>query len=247
MTRARVIAMAVGNNCSVYRERGVDIGLYRTYIKIMAQEVHPIDIRVKGRRKRDAILLNPLSGWLEKRGWNWFPHQLEVLKKAQAGHDVLLCAPTGAGKTLGGFLPALTELLETKDRQKGLHTLYISPLKALTVDVHRSIGKPIEELNLPITYETRTGDTPASKRARQKTKPPDILMTTPESLALLLSYDNAGEYFANLRYIIIDELHALMHSKRGDLLSLGLARLKILSKKASIPGWDDQIVLEKVL
>ncbi len=115
---------------------------------------------------------------------------------------------------------------------KGLHTLYISPLKALTVDVHRSIGKPIEEMKLPIAYETRTGDTPSSKRARQKTKPPEILMTTPESLALLLSYDNAAEYFAGLRYIIIDELHAIIHSKRGDLLSLGLARLQTLAPNA---------------
>lgn len=124
----------------------------------------------------------------------------------------------------------------SEQRQSGLHTLYISPLKALTVDVHRSIGRPIDELNLPITYETRTGDTPASKRARQKAKPPQILMTTPESLALLLSYDNAAEYLGNLRYIIIDELHALMHSKRGDLLSLGLARLGSISPHAQRIG-----------
>ncbi len=148
----------------------------------------------------------------------------------------MLCAPTGAGKTLSGFLPALVDLQERGGKSQGLHTLYLSPLKALTVDVHRNIGRPIEELGLPITYETRTGDTPASKRARQKTKPPNMLMTTPESLALLLSYDNAAEYFKNLRYIIVDELHTMFESKRGDLLSLGLARLATLAPEAQRIG-----------
>lgn len=147
----------------------------------------------------------------------------------------MLCAPTGAGKTLSGFLPAFADLLAS-DVRHGLHTLYVSPLKALTVDVHRNVGKPIEELNLPITYETRTGDTSASKRARQKTKPPDMLMTTPESLALLISYDRAAEYFKNLRFVIIDELHALMTSKRGDLLALGLARLRNLAPHVQFIG-----------
>ncbi|HYD17472.1 MAG TPA: ligase-associated DNA damage response DEXH box helicase [Patescibacteria group bacterium] len=189
------------------------------------------------KNKREAKTVPPaaLTGWLKAKGWDWFPHQLAVFKAAKAGSDVLLCAPTGAGKTLSGFLPAFSELLATEKRE-GLHTLYISPLKALTVDVHRSIGKPIEELGLPITFETRTGDTPSSKRARQKTKPPAMLMTTPESLALLISYDNAAEYFKNLRFIIIDELHALMGSKRGDLMSLGLARLRKLAPKAQFIG-----------
>ena len=129
----------------------------------------------------------------------------------------------------------MVELLE-RQKHDGLHTLYISPLKALTTDVHRNIGRPVEEMKLDITYETRTGDTPASKRARQKTKPPDILMTTPESLSLLISYNNAGDYFKNLRFIIIDELHALMHSKRGDLLSLALARLRSLAPTAQFIG-----------
>lgn len=161
---------------------------------------------------------------------------MDVLSAASQGDSVLLCAPTGAGKTLSGFLPSLTDLLSNPERPQSLHTLYISPLKALTVDVHRSIGRPIEEMALPVTYETRTGDTPAAKRARQKTKPPDILMTTPESLSLLISYDNAGEYFKNLRYIIVDELHSLMHSKRGDLLALALSRIQTLAPQAQRIG-----------
>lgn len=177
----------------------------------------------------------PLTEWLAGKGWQWFPHQLETLEAARGGKDVLLCAPTGAGKTLSGFLPAFDDLLSS-DKRKNLHTLYISPLKALTVDVHRNVGKPIEELELPITYETRTGDTSASKRARQKIKPPDMLMTTPESLALLISYDNADEYFKELRFVIVDELHALMASKRGDLLALGLARLRTLAPHVRFIG-----------
>ncbi len=190
----------------------------------------------------------PLTAWLAAKGWAWFPHQKETFKAAKKGDDILLCAPTGAGKTLSGFLPSFADLL-SRDKREGLHTLYISPLKALTVDVHRNIGRPIEELNLPITFETRTGDTPAAKRQRQKTKPPDMLMTTPESLALLISYNNAGEYFKHLRFVIIDELHAVMTSKRGDLLALGLARLRVLAPhvqfiglSATIP--DPELALE---
>lgn len=185
---------------------------------------------------KNKLADHPLTHWLQNKGWNWFPHQLETLDAAQNSKNILLCAPTGAGKTLSGFLPSLVELNSLGGKFSGIHTLYISPLKALTVDVHRNIGRPIEELNLPITYETRTGDTPASKRARQKTKPPNMLMTTPESLALLLSYPEAPEYFKNLRYLIIDELHAILDSKRGDLLSLGMARLGALAPNAQRIG-----------
>lgn len=192
-------------------------------------------VKVKTGKSTTAAQPLPLTDWLTQKGWDWFPHQVETYQAARAGKNVLLCAPTGAGKTLSGFLPAFGDLLSTQDRQ-GLHTLYISPLKALTVDVHRNIGRPIEDMGLPITYETRTGDTPSSKRQRQKTKPPDMLMTTPESLALLISYDNALTYFSTLRFVIVDELHALMSSKRGDLLALGIARLKALAPQAVFIG-----------
>jgi ATP-dependent Lhr-like helicase len=110
-------------------------------------------------------------------------------------------------------------------RSRGLHTLYISPLKALAVDIARNLEAPIAEMALPIKVETRTGDTPVSRRQRQRRYPPDILLTTPEQLALLLSSDDAPFLFGSLRRIVLDELHALVTSKRGDLLSLGLARL----------------------
>ena len=110
-------------------------------------------------------------------------------------------------------------------RTGGLHTLYISPLKALAVDIARNLETPIAEMGLPIKVETRTGDTPVSRRQRQRRYPPDILLTTPEQLALLLSSDDAPFLFSSLKRIVLDELHALVTSKRGDLLSLGLARL----------------------
>ncbi|MFK7840391.1 MAG: ligase-associated DNA damage response DEXH box helicase [Bdellovibrionales bacterium] len=198
--------------------------------------VNPLAHDDKYRDLPDFLQSHPLTGWLTDKGWFYHDHQLETFDKTQAGKDVLLFAPTGAGKTLSGFLPSIVDLTAKEYPEHQLHTLYISPLKALAVDVHRNLMQPIKETGMEISVETRTGDTPASKRQRQKTKPPQMLMTTPESLALLLSYEEAPQYFANLRYIIIDELHALMHSKRGDLMSLNLARLGSLAPKAQRIG-----------
>jgi ATP-dependent Lhr-like helicase len=167
------------------------------------------------------------AAWFRLRGWAPHRHQLAMLEAAGAGQSALLIAPTGGGKTLAGFLPSLVDLAERP--HEGLHTLYISPLKALAVDIHRNLTQPIEEMGLAIACETRTGDTPQSKRQRQRRQPPGILMTTPESLALLISYYDAPQVFANLKCVVIDELHAFAGTKRGDLLALGLARLQTLS------------------
>ena len=182
-----------------------------------------------------STLPEPFGRWFAARGWTPRAHQLALLDKARAGRSTLLIAPTGAGKTLAGFLPTLVELTVRSSRSgigrgalasgSGLHTLYVSPLKALAVDVARNLERPIAEMGLPIRVETRTGDTPASKRTRQRRYPPDILLTTPEQVALLLSTADAPYLFATLKRIVLDELHALVTSKRGDLLSLGLARL----------------------
>lgn len=172
------------------------------------------------------------QNWFADRGWQPRAHQLELLARAHGGQSTLLIAPTGAGKTLAGFLPSLIDLYrEDGLRRKpgmaffGPHTLYISPLKALAVDIARNLETPIREMDLPVTVETRTGDTPAHKRQRQKERPPDILLTTPEQIALLLADKNAERFFKQVKTIIFDELHSLVVSKRGDLLSLGLARL----------------------
>lgn len=236
-------------------------------------------------RSSPALLPEKFQRWFAGRGWSPRAHQLDLLQKARDDRSALLIAPTGAGKTLAGFLPTLVELsadasplrssplpprsggeglgvggvsanslavectetpptpnLEnelcsprTPPRAKragggekgsrGLHTLYISPLKALAVDIARNLETPIAEMGLAIKVETRTGDTPVSRRARQRRYPPDILLTTPEQLALLLSSDDAPFLFGSLQRIVLDELHALVTSKRGDLLALGLARL----------------------
>ena len=178
-----------------------------------------------------ARLPQPFVEWFAKRGWAPRAHQLDLLARVQAGRSVLLIAPTGAGKTLAGFLPALTDLAERPKRKpgearRGIHTLYISPLKALAVDIERNLGKPVGEMGLPVTVETRTGDTPAHKRQRQKAAPPDVLLTTPEQLALLIAAPDAERFFEGLRYVVLDELHSLVTSKRGHLLALGLARLR---------------------
>src|ERR1700759_52982 len=121
-------------------------------------------------------------------------------------------------------------------RGAGLHTPYISPLKALAVDIARNLETPVREMGLPVRVETRTGDTPTSKRQRQRRDPPDILLTTPEQLALLLASADAPYLFGSLRRIVLDELHALVTSKRGDLLSLGLARLWRLAPDLAMTG-----------
>jgi ATP-dependent Lhr-like helicase len=186
-----------------------------------------------------ALLPDRFQEWFAARGWSPRAHQLALLEKAREDASALLIAPTGAGKTLAGFLPTLVELSSAPataaksvvstgravQRSSGLHTLYISPLKALAVDIARNLERPVAEMGLPIKVETRTGDTPVSRRQRQRRYPPDILLTTPEQLALLLSSDDAPFLFASLKRIVLDELHALVTSKRGDLLSLGLARL----------------------
>jgi ATP-dependent Lhr-like helicase len=150
-----------------------------------------------------------------------------MLERARAGRSALLVAATGAGKTLAGFLPTICDL--AGNPAEGLHTLYISPLKALAVDVQRNLLTPIDEMGLPIRVETRTGDTPSDRKARQRVRPPQILLTTPESLSLLLSYPDSPSIFAGLKNVIVDEIHAFAREKRGDLLSLSLARLQSLA------------------
>src|SRR6478672_4308757 len=223
-----------------------------------------------------SFLPEPFLHWFASRGWAPREHQLELLARARAGRPVLLIAPTGAGKTLAGFLPSLVELraaphaLSRRDeeargglrigaaraerpdptertarlvstgrgirREGGLHTLYISPLKALAVDIARNLERPVVEMGLPIRIETRTGDTPSSKRQRQRRDPPQILLTTPEQLALVLASPDAPFLFGSLKRIVLDELHALVTSKRGDLLSLGLARLFMLAPDLTSVG-----------
>jgi ATP-dependent Lhr-like helicase len=178
-----------------------------------------------------ALLPPRFDAWFDSRGWRPRAHQLEMVAKGRAGRDALLIAPTGGGKTLAGFLPSLIEITErpTANAPRGLHTLYISPLKALAVDVERNLNAPILQMGLNVVAESRTGDTGIARRQRQRVKPPDILLTTPEQLALLCAWEGARLFFQDLRCVILDEIHTLHASKRGDLLALDLARLQQLA------------------
>ncbi len=199
-----------------------------------------------------SLLLPPrFADWFASRGWAAREHQLAMIEKGKQGRDALLIAPTGGGKTLAGFLPSLIELSErpAPNGPRGIHTLYLSPLKALAVDVERNLLAPINEMGLNIVAESRTGDTGVSRKQRQKLKPPDMLLTTPEQLALLLAWEGAQGFFEDLSCVIIDEIHTLWPSKRGDLLALGLSRLQALAPKMRRVGLsatvdDPQIILD---
>ncbi|MFY9211100.1 MAG: ligase-associated DNA damage response DEXH box helicase [Aestuariivita sp.] len=167
----------------------------------------------------------PFTDWFTSKGWSIHPHQLAMLERAD-DPALLLIAPTGGGKTLAGFLPTLVDL-SARDHT-GLHTLYISPLKALAADIKRNLTTPVEDMGLKIRIEDRTGDTSATRKKRQRADPPHILLTTPESLALLTSYEDAPRIFKGLKRVVVDEIHALAESKRGDQLMLALARLQTL-------------------
>src|SRR6516165_12701033 len=175
----------------------------------------------------DGTLPEPFASWFADQGWTPRPHQLEMLRAVGAGESVLLIAPTGGGKTLAGFLPTLIALAEAP--RMGVHTLYVSPLKALATDIARNLTRPVEEMRLPVSIETRTGDTPANRRARQRADPPNLLLTTPESLAVLLSLPDAPAMFAGLAAVVMDEVHALAGTKRGDQLALCVTRLTTLA------------------
>ena len=180
-----------------------------------------------------ANLPPEINDWFSGRGWRVRRHQAEMLSAADAGKHALLVADTGAGKTLAGFLPTLAAFapsrLDGALPHDGLHTLYVSPLKALAHDVQRNLLTPIEEIGLPIKVETRSGDTPGDRKKRQRARPPHVLLTTPESLSLLLSYPDSFEMFRGLKRVVVDEVHAFATGKRGDLLALSLARLQAIA------------------
>ncbi|MEM9583429.1 MAG: ligase-associated DNA damage response DEXH box helicase [Pseudomonadota bacterium] len=164
-----------------------------------------------------------ITDWFTAKNWQIHPHQQAMLE-ASEDPATLLIAPTGGGKTMAGFLPTLADL--SQNPRDGLHTLYVSPLKALAADIKRNLRTPVEDIGLDIRIEDRTGDTSYTQKRRQRADPPHILLTTPESLALLLTYEDAPRIFAGVQRIIIDEIHALAESKRGDQLILALSRLQ---------------------
>ncbi|MGB7407890.1 MAG: ligase-associated DNA damage response DEXH box helicase, partial [Pontixanthobacter sp.] len=174
-----------------------------------------------------------IADWFAARDWRIRRHQTDMYAAARAGKHTMLVADTGAGKTLAGFLPTLTAFCPSQfgdtPPPEGLHTLYVSPLKALAHDVQRNLVTPVKEMGLPLRIETRSGDTPSDRKRRQRSKPPHILLTTPESLSLLLSYEDSFDLFRGLKRIVVDEVHAFATGKRGDLLALALSRLQAIA------------------
>jgi ATP-dependent Lhr-like helicase len=166
-------------------------------------------------------VLERLRGWFAARGWAPMPFQEEAWAAFARGESGIVQVPTGAGKTYAAYLGPLAEVAAN-----GGAILYLSPLRAMARDVEAALRAPVEALGLPIRVESRTGDTASAARARQKARPPEVLVTTPESLCLLLTEPDAPARFATLRAVIVDEWHEMLDSKRGTQVELALARLR---------------------
>ena len=179
------------------------------------------------RGRLSPSLPEPVGRWFAVRHWQPRRHQLDTFAAMTRGLSCLVIAPTGGGKTMAGFLFSLNDLATSCGN--GLHTLYVAPLKALCVDMARSLGTVVDESGIAARIETRTGDTLQTHRRRQRSDPPDVMLTTPESVALLTSWPEAGSIFGQLRVVVVDELHELAGTKRGDQLALALTRLSTLS------------------
>jgi ATP-dependent Lhr-like helicase len=179
-----------------------------------------------------------IEGWFASRGWTPFAFQREVWRAFAAGDSGLVHAATGTGKTLAAWGAVLSAWLSTnasrsaasarlrRDASPRLRALWITPLRALAADTEEALRQPITDLGVPWTLESRTGDTSAAMRARQRRRLPTALITTPESLTLLLTHDDAPEIFSTLDAVVVDEWHELMGTKRGVQVELALARVR---------------------
>lgn len=177
-----------------------------------------------------------IQNWFTSKNWEPRAFQLEAWEAYLRGNNGLIHVSTGFGKTYAGVLAALAEMTLEKVNPSGIHILYISPLRALSADIIKSIQLPLQELDLPFTVEGRTGDTTANQRAKQKKNPPSILVTTPESFNLLLASEEYRKALEKCRLVVVDEWHELMGSKRGVQVQLCLAHLKKLASKLRIWG-----------
>ncbi|HEY9888427.1 MAG TPA: ligase-associated DNA damage response DEXH box helicase [Candidatus Obscuribacterales bacterium] len=168
--------------------------------------------------------LTPILDWFTRQGWQPLPFQRQAWAAYLDGHSGLIQVPTGAGKTYAAVMAPLAAMLTTPGT--GLQLLYLTPLRALSRDLEQAIRRPIEEMAWGLRVEARTGDTSAAKKARQLKHMPDILITTPESLSVMLSYQDSGKRFQQLRCVVLDEWHELMSTKRGTQTELCLATLR---------------------
>jgi len=175
--------------------------------------------------------------WFENEGWEPFPFQIETWLEYTKGNHGLLNAPTGSGKTYALAFPILLEYFKyDRSLTEGLQALWITPLRALTKDIHYAFQKACDGMQLPWTIGIRTGDTPNNERERQRRKWPQVLITTPETLHLMLAQKDYPNFFSELKAVVVDEWHELLGSKRGVQVELGLSRLKMVSPGVKIWG-----------
>lgn len=180
--------------------------------------------------------------WFESRGWKPFPFQIDTWKAYLDGKSGLVNAPTGSGKTYSLMMPVLLEFIRDhpddfhKLKNNGLRAIWITPIRALSKEIELSAGRVIEGLGLPWKVGVRSGDTSVKERAKQREKPPELLITTPESLHLLMASKGYAEFFKDLKVVIADEWHELMGSKRGVQVELGLSRLKSIVPDLKVWG-----------
>jgi ATP-dependent Lhr-like helicase len=168
--------------------------------------------------------LKPIETWFHRQGWQPLPFQQQAWDAYLAGRSGLIQVPTGSGKTYAAVLGPLAEMLTAP--QPGLQLLYITPLRALSRDIEQSIQRPIQDMGWDLRVESRTGDTSSARKAKQLKAMPEVLITTPESLAVMLSYKDGAKRCRHLRCVVLDEWHELMGSKRGTQTELCLSRLR---------------------
>lgn len=181
------------------------------------------------------------SNWFESRGWKPFPFQTQTWTAFLQGKNGLLNAPTGSGKTYALWLPIILNYIKenpnyNKKHNAGLKAIWITPLRSLSVEIKQAAERVLTDLDIPMTVGIRSGDTSAAERAKQKGKMPDLLITTPESLQLLLASKGYAATFKNCSAVVIDEWHELLGTKRGVQVELGLSRLKTIAKNLRIWG-----------
>jgi len=191
---------------------------------------------VADRSRAQPLAEARLSAWFAERGWQPFPFQRRVWREAASGSSGLLHAGTGSGKTLAVWLGALLRVLKGRKapHRNGLRVLWVTPMRALAADTVRALEMPLAGLGLDYSVGLRTGDTPSSERARQDRRPPFALVTTPESLSLMISRADAPARLGGVEVVIVDEWHELMGGKRGVQLQLALARIGTLAGAAPV-------------
>jgi ATP-dependent Lhr-like helicase len=184
-----------------------------------------------------------ISDWYSKKNWQQFPFQKEMESAFLGGYSGLLNAPTGSGKTFAMFLPFIASFIDAhpddylQRKENGLQLLWITPLRALTNDIKKAMQSVVDDLGLPWVVASRTGDTSAKEKQQLKKKQPEVLLTTPESLHLMLAQKEYPKMFVNLQALVVDEWHELLGTKRGVQLELGLSRLKHLKRNSALKIW----------